>query len=79
MPSVLAPYDTATGYLGTRSGVKSIGLAAGMTGATASSRYVGATSSGAPDAVAPTYRDAAVAPVMPAASPIDFTPERVLR
>ena len=48
MPSVLAPYDTATGYLSTRSGVKSIGLAAGMTGATASSRYVGATSSGAP-------------------------------
>ena len=34
---------------------------------------------GAPDAVAPTYRDDAVAPVMPAASPIDFTPERVLR
>ena len=48
MPSVLAPYDTATGYLSTRSGVKSIGLAAGMTGATASSRYVGGTSSGAP-------------------------------
>lgn len=48
MPSVLAPYDTATGYLSARSGVKSIGLAAGMTGATASSRYVGATSSGAP-------------------------------
>ena len=48
MPSVLAPYDTATGYLSTRSGVKSIGLAAGMTGATAASRYVGATSSGAP-------------------------------
>ena len=48
MPSVLAPYDTATGYLSTRSGVKSIGLAAGMTGATASSRYVGATASGAP-------------------------------
>ena len=48
MPSVLAPYDTATGYLSTRSGVKSIGLAAGMTGATAASRYVGATASGAP-------------------------------
>ena len=48
MPSVLAPYDTATGYLSTRSGVKSIGLAAGLTGATASSRYVGATASGAP-------------------------------
>ena len=48
MPSVLAPYDTATGYLSTRSGVKSIGLAAGLTGATASSRYVGGTSSGAP-------------------------------
>ena len=48
MPSVLAPYDTATGYLSGRSGVKSIGLAAGMTGATASSRYVGATASGAP-------------------------------
>ena len=48
MPSVLAPYDTATGYLSTRSGVRSIGLAAGMTGATASSRYAGATASGAP-------------------------------
>ena len=48
MSTVLIPYDTATGYLSTRSGVKSIGLAVGLTGATAASRYVGATASGAP-------------------------------
>ena len=48
MPTVLIPHDTATGYVSAKSGIKSLGLAVGLTGATAASRYVGATASGAP-------------------------------
>jgi len=48
MPTVLIPHDTATGYVSAKSGIKSLGLAAGLTGAIAASRYAGATASGAP-------------------------------
>ena len=48
MPKVLIPADTTTGYIGTASGIKSLGLAVGMTGAIQPSRYAGATTSGAP-------------------------------
>ena len=48
MPTVLIPHDTATGYVSAKSGIKSLGLASGLTGAAAASRYAGATSAGAP-------------------------------
>ncbi len=48
MPTVLIPHDTATGYVSAKSGIRSLGLAAGLTGAIAASRYAGATASGAP-------------------------------
>ena len=48
MPKVLIPADTTTGYIGTTSGIKSLGLAVGMTGAIQPSRYAGATTSGYP-------------------------------
>ena len=48
MPKVLIPADTTTGYIGTTSGIKSLGLAVGMTGAIQPSRYAGATTSGSP-------------------------------
>ena len=48
MPTVLIPHDTATGYVSVKSGIKSLGLASGLTGAAAASRYAGATASGAP-------------------------------
>ena len=48
MAKVLIPADTTTGYIGTASGVRSLGLSTGLTGATAASRYAGATASGAP-------------------------------
>ena len=48
MAKILIPADTTTGYIGTASGVRSLGLSTGLTGATAASRYAGATASGAP-------------------------------
>ena len=48
MPKVLIPADTTTGYIGTASGIKSLGLSVGLTGAISASRYAGATASGAP-------------------------------
>ena len=48
MPTILIPHDTATGYVSAKSGIKSLGLASGLAGAAAASRYAGATSSGAP-------------------------------
>ena len=46
--TVLIPHDTTTGYLATKSGVKTLGMSSGLTGATSPSRHVGATASGAP-------------------------------
>jgi len=46
--TVLIPHDTTTGYLAAKSGVKSLGMSVGLTGATSPSRHVGATASGAP-------------------------------
>ena len=46
--TVLIPHDTITGYLAAKSGVKSLGMSSGLTGATSPSRHVGATASGAP-------------------------------
>jgi hypothetical protein len=46
--TVLIPHDTTTGYLAAKSGVKSLGMSSGLTGATSPSRHVGATASGAP-------------------------------
>ena len=48
MPTILIPHDTATGYVSAKSGIKSLGLASGLAGAAAASRYAGATASGAP-------------------------------
>jgi hypothetical protein len=48
MPTILIPHDTATGYVSAKSGIRSLGIASGLTGATAASRYAGATASGAP-------------------------------
>jgi len=48
MPKVLIPADTTTGYIGTTSGIKSLGLSVGLTGAIQPSRYAGATTSGSP-------------------------------
>ena len=46
--TVLIPHDTTTGYLAAKSGVKTLGMSSGLTGATSPSRHVGATASGAP-------------------------------